>query len=77
MVTITTRAASALSPGGCVCPATKRLVTRCGRRAKVNIMSDGSVLYVGNSLVGDLREASPDAAALNAVDAVEGGRGRA
>jgi hypothetical protein len=48
-----------------------------GGHATVNIMSDGSVLYVGNSLVGDLREASPDAAALNAVDAVEGGRGRA
>jgi hypothetical protein len=42
-----------------------------GGHATVNIMPDGSVLYVGNSLVSGLREAPPDAAELNAVDAVE------
>ncbi|HEX6338977.1 MAG TPA: M36 family metallopeptidase [Jiangellaceae bacterium] len=42
-----------------------------GGHATVNIMPDGSVLYVGNSLVSDLREASPDTTELDAVEAVE------
>jgi len=42
-----------------------------GGHATVNIMPNGSVFYVGSSLVGDLRDGSSDAAELNAVDAVE------
>lgn len=41
-----------------------------GGHATVNIMRDGRVLYVGNSLVGDLREAA-DTAKLDAIEAVE------
>jgi extracellular elastinolytic metalloproteinase len=41
-----------------------------GSHATVNVNPDGSILYVGNSLVSGLREAATDNAQLNAVEAV-------
>jgi extracellular elastinolytic metalloproteinase len=41
-----------------------------GGQATVNVNPDGSILYVGNSFVPDLRQAGPDAADLHAVEAV-------